>query len=176
MLIMIFAAELQWLPSIDRGRVGEFLGIKSSLWTLDGWRHILLPAFNLALFKLALVIRLTRAGVRETLPLDYVKFARAKGLSGRRVMFVHVMKNIMIPVVTVLGLELGNQSAFAVVTETIFKWPGMGKVLIEAMDKADRPVIVAYLLVTVALFVFINLVVDVLYSLLDPRVRLAHRG
>jgi peptide/nickel transport system permease protein len=176
MLIMIFAAELQWLPSIDRGRTATVLGIESSLWTVDGWRHILLPAFNLALFKLALVIRLTRAGMRETLPLDYVKFARAKGLSPRRVLFVHVMKNIMIPIVTVLGLELGNQIAFAVVTETIFKWPGMGRVLIEAIDKVDRPTIVAYLLVTVALFVFINLVVDVLYSVLDPRVRLAHKS
>lgn len=176
MLIMIFAAELQWLPSIDRGATASVFGIESSLWTLDGWRHLLLPAFNLALFKLALVIRLTRAGVRETLPLDYVKFARAKGLSPRRVMLVHVMKNILIPIVTVLGLELGNQIAFAVVTETIFKWPGMGRVLIEAMGKVDRPVIVAYLLVTVTMFVFINLAVDILYSLLDPRVRLARKA
>jgi peptide/nickel transport system permease protein len=175
MLIMIFAVELNLLPPGGRGPVAEFLGVRSSLFSWSGLGHLVLPALNLALFKLALVIRLTRAGMRETMLLDYVKYARAKGLAMRRVVSVHVLKNIMIPIVTVLGLELGSQIAFAVVTETVFAWPGMGKLIIESIDKLDRPVIVAYLLVIVVLFIFINLVVDILYSVLDPRVRLAVR-
>jgi peptide/nickel transport system permease protein len=172
MLIMIFAVILQWLPAGGRGDPGVFLGIESSLWTVDGWRHLLLPALNLALFKMSLVIRLTRAGMRETLQLDYVKFARAKGLSHRRILLVHILKNIMIPVVTVVGLELGNMIAFAVVTETVFAWPGIGKLLIDSIGLLDRPVIVAYLMLTVLMFIIINFTVDILYSLLDPRVRL----
>jgi peptide/nickel transport system permease protein len=164
------------LPAGGRGPVASFLGVESSLFTGRGLGHLFLPALNLALFKLALVIRLTRAGMRETMLLDYVKYARAKGLSMRRVVLVHVMKNIMIPIVTVLGLELGSQIAFAVVTETVFAWPGMGKLIIESIDKLDRPVIVAYLLVIVVVFIVINLIVDVLYSVLDPRVRLAARA
>ncbi|MBI3452897.1 MAG: ABC transporter permease [Rhodospirillales bacterium] len=173
MLIMIFAVELGWLPSTGRGQTANVFGIATSLATRDGLVHVLLPAFNLALFKLSLVIRLARAGVRENMLMDYVKFARAKGLSMRRVVFVHVLKNILIPIVTVLGLELGSVIAFSVVTETIFAWPGMGKLIIDSINHLDRPVIVAYLLVTVTLFIVINLVVDVLYSVLDPRVRLA---
>ncbi len=176
MLIMVFAVELQILPAGGRGPVGSFLGMQSSLFSWTGLGHLFLPALNLALFKLALVIRLARAGMRETLLLDYVKYARAKGLTMRRVVFVHVLKNIMIPIVTVLGLELGSQIAFSVVTETVFAWPGMGKLIIESIDKLDRPVIVAYLLVIVVIFVLINLVVDVLYSVLDPRVRLAAKA
>jgi peptide/nickel transport system permease protein len=151
----------------------RFLGIETSLLTRDGWSHVLLPALNLALFKLALVIRLARAGTREVLPLDYVKFARAKGLSPRRVVMVHVLKNILIPIVTVLGLETGSVIAFAVVTETIFAWPGIGRLIIQSINLLDRPVIVAYLLMTVTMFIFINLAVDILYSILDPRVRIA---
>jgi peptide/nickel transport system permease protein len=173
MLIMIFAVELNILPAGGRGPVASFLGMQSSLFSWTGLGHLFLPALNLALFKLALVIRLARAGMRETMLLDYVKYARAKGLTMRRVIFVHVLKNIMIPIVTVLGLELGSQIAFSVVTETVFSWPGMGKLIIESIDKLDRPVIVAYLLVIVVTFIVINLVVDVLYSVLDPRVRLA---
>jgi peptide/nickel transport system permease protein len=135
-----------------------------------------LPALNLALFNISLVIRLTRAGMRENMPMDYVKFARAKGLTQRRVVLVHVMKNIMIPVVTVIGLEIGQVIAFAVVTETIFAWPGMGKLIIDSINNLDRPVIVAYLLIIVLMFIAINLVVDVLYSVLDPRVRLSDTG
>ncbi len=176
MLIMLFAVEFNWLPPGGRGPVASFLGMQSSLFTGSGLGHLFLPALNLALFKLALVIRLTRAGMRETMLLDYVKYARAKGLTMRRVIFVHVMKNIMIPIVTVLGLELGSQIAFAVVTETVFAWPGMGKLIIESIDKLDRPVIVAYLLVIVVVFIVINLIVDILYSILDPRVRLAARA
>lgn len=176
MLIMVFAVEWQILPAGGRGPVASFLGMQSSLFSWTGLGHLFLPALNLALFKLALVIRLARAGMRETLLLDYVKYARAKGLTMRRVVFVHVLKNIMIPIVTVLGLELGSQIAFSVVTETVFAWPGMGKLIIESIDKLDRPVIVAYLLVIVVIFVLINLVVDVLYSVLDPRVRLAAKA
>jgi peptide/nickel transport system permease protein len=131
-----------------------------------------MPATNLALVNIALVIRLMRAGVREALLMDYVKFARAKGLRTSRVILVHVMKNIMIPVITVLGLEFGSLIAFAVVTETIFAWPGMGKLIIDSINLLDRPVIVAYLMLTVLLVILINLLVDVLYSVMDPRIRL----
>jgi peptide/nickel transport system permease protein len=168
MLIMVFAVQLGWLPSTGRGE---------TLWgwsflTANGLSHLLLPAINLALFKISLVIRLTRSGVRETMLMDYVKFARAKGLTKRRVTYVHVFKNILIPVVTVVGLELGSTIAFSVVTESVFAWPGMGKLIIDSINQLDRPVIVAYLLIIVAMFITINLVVDLLYSALDPRVRL----
>lgn len=162
MLIMVFAVMLGWLPSTGRG---DFM-------TWEGLRHLALPAFNLALFKMALVTRLARAGTREAALQDYVKFARAKGLSSARVVLVHVLKNILVPVVTVLGLELGGLIAFSVVTETVFAWPGMGKLLIDSIQRLDRPVVVAYLVITVLMFVLINLIVDILYSLLDPRVRL----
>jgi peptide/nickel transport system permease protein len=176
MLIMVFAVILGWLPSTGRGQTATVLGMTTSLFTLDGLRHILLPALNLALLKISLVIRLTRAGTREAIHQDYIKFARAKGLSPSRVIGVHLLKNILIPVVTVLGLEFGNQVAFAVVTETIFAWPGMGKLLISSIQTLDRPVIVAYLIITVLMFVVINLLVDILYSILDPRVRLGEKS
>lgn len=176
MLIMVFAVMLGWLPSTGRGETATYLGITSSLFTLDGLRHVFLPALNLALLKMSLVIRLTEAGAREGNLQDYIKFARAKGLNERRVIGVHLLKNIMIPVVTVVGLELGNLVAFSVVTETIFAWPGMGKLLISSIQSLDRPVIVAYLIIIVLMFVVINLAVDIVYSLLDPRVRLSERG
>jgi peptide/nickel transport system permease protein len=176
MLIMVFAVMLGWLPSTGRGATATYFGITSSLFTLDGLRHILLPAFNLALLKFSLVIRLTRAGAREALQQDYIKFARAKGLSPRRIVGVHLLKNILIPVVTVVGLEFGNLVAFSVVTETIFAWPGMGKLLINAIQSLDRPVIVAHLIIIVLLFVLINFVVDVLYTVLDPRVRIGAKA
>jgi peptide/nickel transport system permease protein len=172
----VFAVQLGWLPSTGRGNTAELFGIQWSFLTMDGLRHLLLPALNLSLFNISLVLRLTRAGVRETLPLDYVKFARAKGLTPARVIFVHVLKNIMIPVVTVVGLELGSTIAFAVVTESVFAWPGMGKLIIDSINVLDRPVIVAYLMMIVLLFVTINLLVDLLYTVLDPRVRLEARG
>jgi peptide/nickel transport system permease protein len=162
MLMMVFAVMLGWLPATGRG---EFM-------TWDGLRHLALPAINLALFKLALVTRLARAGTREAALQDYVKFARAKGLSPARIVLVHILKNILVPVVTVLGLELGGLIAFSVVTETVFAWPGMGKLLIDSIQRLDRPVVVAYLVITVLMFVLINLIVDIVYSLLDPRVRL----
>jgi peptide/nickel transport system permease protein len=173
LLILIFAVMLGWLPAGGRGETVEVFGIELSILTLDGLEHLILPALNLALFKMSLVIRLARANTREVALQDYVKFARAKGLSSRRVVLVHILKNIMIPVVTILGLELGSMVAFAIVTETVFAWPGMGKLLIDSINLLDRPIIVAYLMLTVFIIVFINLIVDVLYSFLDPRVRLS---
>ena len=172
MFIMVFAVMLGWLPSTGRGETVELLGINVSFLTTDGLSHLILPAVNLALFKISLVIRLARAGTREIVHMDFIKFARAKGLSTQRVIMVHLMKNIMIPVVTVLGLEFGGLIAFSVVTETVFAWPGMGKLIIDSIQGLDRPVIVAYLMIIVLVFVIINLVVDVLYSILDPRVRI----
>ncbi len=172
MMILFFAVVLGILPATGRGATVRVLGIDMSFLTLDGLRHLLMPAVNLALLKLSLVIRLTRAGTREVILQDYVKFARAKGISPRRVVLVHVLKNILIPVITVIGLELGNLIAFSVVTETVFSWPGMGKLIIDSIMLLDRPIMVAYLLITVIMFVTINLVVDILYSVLDPRVRL----
>ncbi|HKA45452.1 MAG TPA: ABC transporter permease [Burkholderiales bacterium] len=176
MLIMLFSVNLGWLPTTGRGPTVDVLGIPVSVLTWDGMRHALMPATNLALFKLSLLIRLTRAGTREALAQDYVRFARAKGLSMSRVVRVHVLKNIMIPIVTVTGLEFGSVLAFAVVTETIFAWPGMGKLLIDSINLLDRPVIVAYLLIIVFVFVVINLIVDLAYTALDPRVRIAGRA
>jgi peptide/nickel transport system permease protein len=172
MLIMVFAVKLGWLPSSGRGETVDVLGVPLSFLTWDGLQHLLLPALNLALFNIALVIRLTRAGAQEALQQDYVRFARAKGLSNSRIIGVHVLKNILIPIVTVLALQFGSLIAFAIVTETVFAWPGMGKLIIDSIRVLDRPVIVAYLMLIVTLFIVINLVVDVLYSLLDPRVRL----
>ncbi len=176
MLILIFAVWLKILPAGGRGETVEIFGVRWSMFTADGLAHMVLPALTLALYKASLVVRLAYAGTREAVLQDFVRFARAKGLSYRRIVGVHILKTIMIPVVTVIGLELGSMIAFAVVTETVFAWPGMGKLLIDSIYKLDRPVIVAYLMVVVFLFVIINLVVDVLYSLLDPRVRLADQG
>ncbi|MBI2585834.1 MAG: ABC transporter permease [Rhodospirillales bacterium] len=172
MMIMVFAVMLGWLPSTGRGATVNVLGIDVSFLTWDGLAHLLMPALNLALFKISLVIRLSRAGTRETVLQDYIKFARAKGISNARVVLVHLLKNILIPVVTVIGLEFGGLIAFSVVTETVFAWPGMGKLIIDSIHSLDRPVVVAYLMIIVLVFVIINLVVDILYSILDPRVRL----
>lgn len=176
MLIMLFSVWLGWLPSGGRGETVQLFGASWSFLTLDGLQHLLLPAFNLALFKAALLLRLTRAGVQEVLPQDYIRLAQAKGLPYWRIVAVHVMKNILIPLVTVIGMEFGSVIAFSVVTETIFAWPGMGKLIIDSINVLDRPVIVAYLMMIVLLFVGINLVVDIVYTLLDPRVRLREQG
>lgn len=172
MLIMLFAVHLGWLPSGGRGETASLLGVQVSFLTWDGLRHLLLPAFNLALFNIALVIRLTRAGAQEALLQDYVRFARAKGLRPARIVGVHVLKNILIPVITIVALQFGSIIAFAIVTESIFAWPGMGKLIIDSVRVLDRPVIVAYLMLTAILFVAINLITDLLYAALDPRVRL----
>ena len=171
-MVMLFSVKLGWLPASGRGDTVPILGVPLSIFTLDGLSHLLLPAFNLALFKISLIIRLTRAGVLETMQLDFVRFARAKGLPESRIVRVHVLKNTMIPLITVIGLELGSLIAFAVVTETIFAWPGMGKLIIDAIAVLDRPLILAYLMITVVMFSVINLLVDILYSIVDPRVRL----
>ena len=171
LLIMTFSVSLGWLPASGRGETVRVLGAEWSFLTLDGLAHLVLPAINLSLFKMSLVIRLTRAGVREVLPQDFVKFARAKGLTRSRVVRMHVLRNTLIPVTTVLGLELGATIAGAVVTKTIFSWPGVGKLILDSLNALDRPVIVAYLLVVVSAFVTINLIVDLLYHWLDPRVR-----
>lgn len=173
MLIMVFAVQLGWLPSSGRGETTLLLGVPVSFLSVDGLRHLLLPALNLALFNIAMVIRLTRSGAQEALLQDYVRFARAKGLRNSRIIGVHVLKNILIPIVTVIALQFGSIIAFAIVTESVFAWPGMGKLIIDSIRVLDRPVIVAYLLLIVSLFILINLVVDVVYSLLDPRVRLS---
>ncbi len=172
MMIVAFSVQLPWLPSSGRGRTVEVAGVAWSFLTVDGLRHMVLPAVNLALFNIAVVLRLTRGGTQEVLPLDFIKFARAKGLSPARIVGVHVLKTIAVPLVTVIGLEFGSTVAFAVVTETVFAWPGMGKLIIDSINVLDRPVIVAYLMIIVTLFVAINLVVDILYTVLDPRVRL----
>jgi peptide/nickel transport system permease protein len=173
MLILLFAVEWRLLPASGRGTTTEVFGVPLALFSWDGLRHLFLPALTLALYKSALVIRIAQAGTREVMMQDYIRFARAKGLSRQRIVGVHVLKNIMIPVVTVLGLELGSMIAFAVVTETVFAYPGMGKLLIDSINRLDRPIIVAYLMMTVLIFVVINLVVDLLYAAIDPRVRLA---
>ena len=171
MLIVVFSVILGWLPVSGRGDTAIFLGIESSIFSLDGLRHLILPATSLAFFKLAMVIRLARSGTAEIMSLDFIKFARARGLSSIRIICAHLLPNILIPIITVLAIEFGTLIAFATVTETIFAWPGLGKLLIDAIINLDRPVIVAYLLFVVTLFLILNLIVDILYAVLDPRVR-----
>ncbi len=170
-LILTFAVNLGWLPSGGRGDTVEVFGIGWSVLTANGWSHLVMPATNLALFKLAIMIRLARAGTREIMLTDTVKFARAAGLSEATILSRHVLKLIAIPIVTVFGLELASTLAFAVVTETIFSWPGVGKLIIDSIKNLDRPVMVAYLILTAGLFVTVNLVVDIVYAVLDPRLR-----
>lgn len=176
MMIVVFSVELGLLPSGGRGDTRMLLGIKFSFLTWDGLTHLLLPALNLALFKLGLIIRLVRASMQEVLKQDFIRFARAKGLPRRTVVGVHAFRNILLPLTTVVGLEFGSLVAFAVVTETIFSWPGMGTLIIKSIGVLDRPVIVAYLMLTALLFVIINLLVDIAYSMLDPRVRLSEES
>jgi len=174
LLIMFFAVELQWLPAGGRGDTVEVFGIQWSVLTWNGWAHLTLPALTLSLFRMALMIRMARAGMREAMLSDYVRFARAQGLSDSKVIFGHVLKNISIPLVTIFGLELAATLAFAVVTETIFSWPGLGKLIIDSIQSLDRPVMVAYLMLVAFLFIMINFAVDVAYAALDPRVRSGH--
>ncbi len=172
MLIMVFSVLLGWLPSSGRGQTATLWGIQFGFLTLDGLKHLVMPAFTLAVHQLAMIVRLVRAGMMEVMLQDYIKFLRAKGLTERRVILVHALKNIMIPVVTIIGLQTGYTIAFAIVTESIFAWPGMGKLVIDAIHALDRPVVLAYLLVVALLFVFINFLVDLTYSFLDPRIRI----
>ena len=170
-LILTFAVNLGWLPAGGRGQTVDLLGVAWSFPTLDGLRHLVLPAVNLALFKFAMMIRLARAGTREVMLGDTIKFARAAGIRESTILRRHLLKLISIPIITVFGLELGSTLAFAVVTETIFSWPGVGKLIIDSIAVLDRPVMVAYLLLTTLLFVIINLTVDLLFALIDPRIR-----
>jgi peptide/nickel transport system permease protein len=170
-LIFTFAVNLAWLPAGQRGATAALFGVEWSFLTADGLRHLLLPALNLSLFKLALMIRLARAGTREVMLGETVRFARAAGLRERTILRRHVLKLIAIPLVTVFGLELASTLAFAVVTETIFSWPGVGKLIIDSISTLDRPVMVSYLVLVAFLFITINLIVDLSYALLDPRIR-----
>lgn len=172
LLILFFAVGLGWLPASSRGETVTILGVEWSIFTLDGLRHLALPALNLALFPMSLILRLTRSGMREALDLDFVKFARAQGNTSGQIVTRYVLKYISIPLVTMIGIYFGLLIAFAVVTETVFSWPGMGKLIVDSVNTLDRPMIVAYLSVTVVLFVLLNLVVDLAYAWLDPRVTL----
>lgn len=171
MLIYIFSLKLHWFPSSGRGATAPFLGMNFSLFAPGGLKYIILPAFTLSVTNIASLVRLTRAGVMENMRQDYIKFSRAKGVSTRKVLFGHALKNALIPVITVFGMEIGSLIAFTTVTETIFSWPGLGKLLIDSINSVDRPVIVAYLILTTVLFVFINFVVDLLYTVIDPRIQ-----
>ena len=173
MLIMTFAVQLGVLPAGGRGATATLFGVPFSFLTLDGLNHLLLPAANLALFKFSMMIRLAYAGTREIMLTDTIKFARAAGLTEWTVLSRHVLRLISIPLVTIFGLELGSTLAFAVVTETIYSWPGLGKLIIDSITTLDRPVMVAYLMLVAMLFIVINLVVDLTYTLLDPRLRQA---
>jgi peptide/nickel transport system permease protein len=175
-LIFTFSVWLGWLPAGNRGPTVEVFDIGWSFLTWEGLKHLLLPAVNLSLFKLALMMRLARAGTRELMLSDVVRFARASGQSEWTILRKHVLRLIAIPIVTVFGLELGSTLAFAVVTETIFSWPGVGKLIIDSIQSLDRPVMVAYLMLVALLFILINLVVDLVYALLDPRLRAARQG
>ena len=172
-LILTFAVTLGWLPAGGRGETATLFGVQWSLLTLDGLKHLVLPALNLSLFKLALMTRLARAGTREVMLSDTVKFARAAGESEWTVLRRHVLRLISIPLVTVFGLELGSTLAFAVVTETIFSWPGLGKLIIDSIASLDRPVMVAYLMLVAFVFIMINFTMDLVYVGLDPRLRKA---
>ncbi|MGL4496705.1 MAG: ABC transporter permease [Beijerinckiaceae bacterium] len=170
-LIFTFAVTLGWLPAGNRGDTASLFGIEWSFLTLDGLKHLFLPALNLSLFKFAMMVRLARAGTREIMLTDTVRFARAAGESEWTILRRHVLRLIAVPIVTVFGLELGSTLAFAVVTETIFSWPGVGKLIIDSISSLDRPVMVAYLMLVALLFIIINFTVDMAYALLDPRVR-----
>jgi peptide/nickel transport system permease protein len=171
-LIYMFAVHWGIFPSSGRGDTAELFGLRISLLTWDGWHHIILPAVTLSLGTMAILLRMTRAGMMEVGRQDFMKFARAKGVSRRDVLYRHGLKNALIPVVTIFGLQLGDLIAFATITETIFSWPGMGKLLIDSIYRADRPVIVVYLMLVALIFVVINFLVDIVYTLIDPRITL----
>ena len=172
MMIYIFAVMLRALPASGRGNTVNVLGVNLSVFAPGGLRFLILPAVTLALTNVATTLRLTRSGIMENMRQDYIKFARAKGVSSRSLLFGHALKNALIPVITIFGMDLGNMIAFTTITETIFAWPGMGKLLIDAINKSDRPIIVAYLMTAACMFVVLNFVVDLLYTLVDPRIEL----
>jgi len=176
LLILIFSVWLGWLPSFGRGDVVKLGWWSSGLFTVQGWQHIVLPAVTLAIFQLTLIMRLVRAEMLEVLRTDYIKFARARGLPNRSIYFGHALKNTLVPVMTITGLQLGGLIAFAIITETVFQWPGMGLLFIQAVTFADIPVMAAYLCLIALIFVVINLIVDLLYFAVDPRMRVGKPG
>ena len=176
LLILFFSVELGWFPSFGRGDVTKFGWWSSGLFTVDGWMHMVLPAITLAIFQLTLIMRLVRAEMLEVLRTDYIRFARARGLSNRAIHFGHALKNTLVPVMTITGLQLGGLIAFSIITETVFQWPGMGLLFIQAITFADIPVMAAYLCLIALIFVIINLIVDLLYFVVDPRLRVGNAG
>ena len=176
MLILLFAVTLGWFPSFGRGDTVKLGWWSTGLLTAKGWHHIVLPAVTLAVFQLTLIMRLVRAEMLEVLRTDYIKFARARGLSDRAIHFGHALKNTLVPVLTITGLQLGGLIAFAIITETVFQWPGMGLLFIQAVTFADIPVMAAYLCLIALIFVVINLSVDLLYFAVDPRLRIDRGG
>jgi len=172
MLIFVFAVDLQIMPSSGRGEVINFLGMRISIFTADGFKHIILPAIMLSVQSMAMLLRLTRAGMMEIMKQDFIKFAKSKGALQKAILFKHALKNALIPVITVFGIQIGKIIAFATVTETIFSWPGMGKLLLDSINRSDRPVMVAYLMIVSFIFVFLNFVVDIVYTSIDPRIDL----
>jgi len=172
LLILFFAVTLKWLPSFGRGEVTALGFWSTGFLTADGWKHLILPSITLAVFQLTLIMRLVRSEMLEVLRADYIKFARARGLTNRTVYFGHALKNTLVPVITITGLQLGSLIAFAIITETVFQWPGMGLLFIQAVTFADIPVMAAYLCLIALIFVVINLVVDLLYFVVDPRLRI----
>ena len=171
LLILVFSVYLDWLPSFGRGDVVAFGTWTTGLLTWNGITHLIMPAITLGLFQMTLILRLVRSEMLEVLRTDYIKFARARGLTNRAVNFGHALKNTLIPVITITGLQLGTILAFAIITETVFQWPGMGLLFLQAIEFADMPVMSGYLIVIGLIFVVINLVVDMLYLAVDPRLR-----
>ena len=176
LLILVFSVTLGWFPSYGRGPTTDLGWWSTGLLTAKGWHHLVLPAVTLAIFQLTLIMRLVRAEMLEVLRTDYIKFARARGLSNRAIHFGHALKNTLVPVMTITGLQLGGLIAFAIITETVFQWPGMGLLFIQAVTFADIPVMAAYLCLIALIFVVINLVVDLLYFAVDPRLRVSGKG
>ncbi|MDB5817571.1 MAG: transporter permease [Rhizobacter sp.] len=176
LLILVFSVTLHWLPSFGRGEVISFGTWTTGFFTVDGWKHLILPSITLAIFQLALILRLVRAEMLEVLRTDYIRFARARGLTDRSIYFGHALINTMVPVITITGLQLGSLIAFAIITETVFQWPGMGLLFIQAVSFSDVPVMAAYLCLIALIFVVINTVVDLLYFAVDPRLRVENRS
>jgi peptide/nickel transport system permease protein len=176
LLIFVFSVSFGWLPAFGRQGVVNLGGWTTSFLTIDGWRSIILPAITLGLFQMTLIMRLVRAEMLEVLRTDYIKFARARGLKPRAINFGHALKNTLVPVITITGLQLGSIIAFAIITESVFQWPGMGLLFLQAVQTVDIPIMAAYLLLVAALFVAINLIVDLLYVVVDPRIRIAGRA
>lgn len=174
LLILVFSVNLQWLPSFGRGDIVDLGGWTTGFLTASGLKALALPAITLALFQLTLIMRLVRSEMIEVLQTDFIKFVRARGLPDSKVYFVHALKNTLVPVITITGLQLGSIIAFAIITETVFQWPGMGLLFIQAVVEVDIPVMAAYLVLIALFFVIINLIVDLLYLVVDPRMR--YRG